>query len=510
MDHEHVAAERSRFKEWVDGHQGLWTHLHVSCLALRLGAEWVALKMRVVLTDRPRCQPPAGAPLVSTNDVLAIRVSLGIEKLGDLLDASEKGVLTPGVLPGVDRIIHTSCPPGTPPSQSRYSESLEPAVPTDAPDEEEMRCWPHARLELPSTYLASWGERQPWFGKLEGIDRRFRSEGFGSLAGLGRRIRAGHFNNESIPNLVSETVETIFFAPLMVRLRGVHHDRESRKVTADVEMSPGIRRHDVRVAVVSNDVRTWIKPKRVLGTKRRKSMMVARGLPIGTATVYLTYEPIGEVGKMGLVIEPPPRPWALLAALRDVDPELGLLREGLVATAPQVHGKHDHGAEFERAIHVLLSACGYSGVWWGRGGKLRSPGNIQAGAEADLLMFSKERNELLIVECTTTATGGDKVHKLVGRSLRVGDAVRCAFEKDTPNVRAVFAFSVPRSQVPPAARGALRDNGAGLLAKEDALELLDMLEKGRTANEISERIDRLFDDDIPRSPVRARRTRRAR
>jgi len=122
-------------------------------------------------------------------------------------------------------------------------------------------------------------------------------------------------------------------------------------------------------------------------------------------------------------------------------------------------------------------------------------------------MFSKGRNELLVVECATSATGGDKVHKLVGRSLRISNAVRRVLEKDTPNVRAVFAFSVPKSQVPPAARGALHDNGAGLLAKEDALELLDMLEKGRTAKEISEKIDRLFDDETSQSRVGVRRTR---
>lgn len=494
MADEGEVPEVNRLRDWIEQFPGLWTHVHFTGLALRFHEQWVIVAASAILSDRERRNPPVGVPIVKASRVLAIRTSLPIETLDQLLIAGVNGVLRAGDPLKLEHDLFLTSPPGSRPQWADFREFVRPTALPYQFETNTIDTWPHAELQFKGPSLSDWLKNDPGaYRSLELEDRRFPRYGHGSLATFVHRLGLKKTDEGHFDSLWRQQVVFKVAAPIFARLHAVPFDRDRQSLFADVELGPTVLRSKASVAVVSDDPHTWVRSKRTRSRRKRVRILIARGLPAGKATVHLSVDPIGEVGKLEADIEPPPRPWPLLHALRGPTGDLALIREGIQAGQPSTPSKWDPASEFDRAIHLLLSALGYSAVWWGTG-KVRPPRGFQVGAEADQLAYSTTRNEILVVESTIVATGGDKVHKLVGRTLALRDRLNEEMKRDAPPVRALLALPVPRTQVPPATKGALRDNGAGLLSRDEALGLLDLMSAGEPPEKVDAVIDRLFTD----------------
>jgi hypothetical protein len=503
VEESRIVSNRRRFVDWVAEFSALWTHIHLTVLALRCEGKLIAVGSTVVLADEAECSKPRGVPIVETPDVLAFRVPLAIHELDRLLDAVSGGVLKADMVPGLREPVFFACPAGDLPKEAQYQPHHKGTV---GPWEllGTWGRWPRAELLFTGQSLADGSKSDVLYTHLESVDRRFPKEGHGSLGiftsrlGL-RETGSGHFDG-----LWRYATTVRFVAPLFVRLDGAHLDRERQTLSADVEVGRRVPRDRVYLSVLSNDLETWIPARQLGGRGRHVSVILARGLPFGTATVHLTFDPAGQIGEETVEIKPPPRPWPLAHALRKMTDDLNLVREGLNAMPAKDGQAHDPGAEFDRAIHMLLASLDYASVWWGTGRKVRPPRALQPGAEVDSLAYHRRRNEFLVVECTIGHTGGDKIHKLVGRSLLLNDWLKDVYGSDVPMVRPVLAVAIPESQVPPATLGALRENGAALLSLDRAQALLKALDSGQSPEEVDEMLDRLFAPRTVSGPRRMR------
>ena len=153
--------------------------------------------------------------------------------------------------------------------------------------------------------------------------------------------------------------------------------------------------------------------------------------------------------------------------------------------------------EFERGVTMLFSLLGYSAFWWTR--KLPGPPGANKGMNLDVLLVRENQDDVLVVECTTDQCSDAKVNKLHGRAQGIRGSLDRVFGKNSIQLRALLCIGQPGAQIAPSVTGAVKTNRGGLMSECDALELLDMVARGDSRQEVAQRFERLFYSDEPNS-----------
>jgi hypothetical protein len=481
MDEADPARQKAaNFSDWVRTFAHLWSHIHVSALAVRVEQDWVAIRMTAVLADEEQGNPPWGLPFVDEDRIMAFRCALPNSGLEPLLNQAIVGQLDSSSIPGLDRVIRLSVPGlgMKNPSFDVYSDSSGVTLLSSSGTRAEFTL----QSEAPSS-----GPVEPWkaYGGIEQAERRFVRRAHGTLSRLGAALGLRIEKTAHIGNVWSSPLLTVFVAPIPARIAGLVHVRDKDLVRANIELGPLIPREHVTLAFRPDDHSAWFPPKSVRSRRRRIDVEVARRPPPGAAEVSLCIEPWGEVAKAGLTIDPPLKTWPFQFALCSIDPNNDLIAQGMA---------EGQGVTYERAVSALLALLGYAPVWWGPSKKkdLPPPTEAQPGATPDIYAWNEAKRELLIVEVTTGVIGSDKVTKLAGRTQRAQNRLIDVLGASAPRVRAVLAAGDPAGDLAPAAAASLEENGAGTLGRDVALELLRMIRLGCTREEVDDVFDQVF------------------
>jgi hypothetical protein len=344
----------------------------------------------------------------------------------------------------------------------------------------------------------SAGPNEPWKGYeiVEEAERRFIRHAHGSLGRLGAALGLRIDKTTHIGTVWSSPLLALFVAAIPARIADTVHLREKDTVRVVVELGHLVPRDRVSLAFRPDDHRAWFPPKAIRSRRPRIEVDVASRPPPGTAEVSLSLDPWGEIARTTLIVTPPFKVWPFQLALSFIDPENSLLTEGLA---------QGEGVTFERAIAALFALMNYAPVWWGpQTKKLLSPTEAQPGATPDIYAWNAAKNDLLIVEVTTGVIGSDKVNKLAGRTQKARNRLQDVLGALAPPARAVLATGHQGRDLAPAAAASLQENGAGVLGRDIAMRLLDMIRQGCTIEEV----DKIFEGVFPGSHRRKRGGRR--
>ncbi len=473
------ATNLHKFLQWLR-EQRIWTHALVSGIAMKLGTDWVAVWTRTVLADSPSFASPLGKPVIQTEGVLAFRVVAPLSELRRLLLDAWSGEIPAGRLRHLKVPIKTWCPPGKRPGRISLDRQLSAAW--SKANENNPEGWPRLQLDWEGGRIADWaGNDHGRHELLSKAEQLFKTHGFGTIAELGTKLVFRHNSTDCVYSVSKH----LLCAPLLARLTSTEHDRERNVIVATVEVGRRVRRGLLRIRLVQSDGRP---PRAALRIPRGKGTSVRIEIfdpSEGGAEVSLSYEGIGEISSMAVNVLPRLKPWPRLTAISTIDPNLARIRLDVASKNADQH---------ERGIALLFGLLGYASFWWTR--DLPQPTGSASGRHAqDLMVFSREDTKCLVVECKTEWTKDSRINTLVGRANAMTERLKAASPAEHPWTRAVLAVSCPRVEVPNAIRENLRLNRAGLLAVDDATDLIDMMVKGFPEKEVMERFEKVFSYD---------------
>jgi hypothetical protein len=466
-----------RFLRWIWAHRRVWSHLHMSGLAVRLDGLWITLWTKTVLADAAAVSSPLGRPVVVADDVIAFRIAVPINHYAALMADIWRGEIPAGRLRHVGVPLTTWCPPGVPPSSIGFSDRLSSSW--SDPKKDGPEGWPRLEIDWGAGQLSLWaGNDAARYEKLGSIDRRFKAQRFGTIAELGSKLGFPHHANE----FIYAPAKHWFSAPLPARLVSVMQDRAKNLLVASLEVGRLVSRDMLRVGLSQADGRPPRPALSVHPGRRRLVPIRIKNPAEGQAEVSLVYGDLGEIESLKTEVKPRFKPWPRSAVLSLIDPGLARLRADVTSTKPDEH---------ERGVSLLLELLGYASMWWTQ--KLPQPAGSRSGKHAqDLVAFSNGNRHCLVVECKTDWLTEAKINTLVGRANAVAHRLENSSPGDSPWTRALLVVARPRHEIPRAVSEAIRKNQAGLMTIDDAVELLDAIEEGVPPREVHEKFENLF------------------
>lgn len=476
------AGNLRRFVHWIREHR-IWTHVHVSGIAVKLDGDWVTVWTRTVLADTPKVETPLAKPVVATEGVLAFRLAAPLSDLATLLSDARKGEVPANRLRRLDVPLKTWCPPGKKPGHLSFDRRLTASWLTNEVDDSEG--WPRVESTWQGGQVSDWAANDLLkYEYLTRIEQLFKTQGYGTIAELGTKLGFRHHSSDFIHTSTKHSLS----APLLARLTSVEHDRERDVIVAIMETGTRLRRGLLRLRLVQSDGKPPRAAWRIPRSKGRFVSVEIPGPSEGGAQVSLSYEGLGEISSLTLSVRPRLRPWPRLSAISMIDPDLARIRKDVASKNPDEH---------ERGTSLLLELMGYASFWWTRA--LAQPAASANGRHAqDVMAFSRSDDRCLVVECKTDWTKDSKINTLVGRANSMIERLKQDSADESPWTRALLVVSCPRHETPNAIRENLRLNRAGLLTVEDATELLDMMTKGFPEKEVLDRFEKVFAlDEMP-------------
>jgi Holliday junction resolvase len=463
---------------WVRRHEPVWTHVHLTGIAVRIGGDWIAIWTRVALADSPPGRSLLGKSVVRSDGVLAFRVGAPVGELRTILSEIGRGEITARRLGRSVGSVRTWCPPGASPTGLSFSDYVNSAYmgsKTEGPDG-----WPRVELDLRGGALAQWaGEKTERFEYLAGVERRFKALRFGSIGELASRLGFRYASSD----FIYAQSQSSFAAPLPARLVSAEHDRTRNVIAVVLEVGPRVSRSRMGVGLAQVDGRPPPPEIQVPDSKTRFVRIKIPNPSEGAAEIFLTYRDLGVIGSLKVEVKPGRKPWPRCAVLSLIDPGFKQIREDLASTKPELH---------ERGTALLLETLGYAAVWWTRG--LPQPKGSRSGKHAqDIVAFSGHNSECLVVECKTDWLSEAKINTLVGRANAVAHVLERESTADAVRTRALLVVARPRHETPRAVTDAVRRNRAGLMALDDATDLLEMVEQRLPLKVVRDRFEGLFE-----------------
>lgn len=477
------ASNLRKFCRWLRAHGDMWSHLTVSGIAVRTrGEEWQALWLSIVLSDSPAGPGVLSSPVVKEDDIMAFRVDADSTRIRQILRYAIRGTIPAGELPGIPLEMRVALPTSN--SESGYlSFSERNSVSYTA--REAAGGWPCGVLQMDNGSLIDWKDgHQERHARLSKAERLFVVNYPGTLAELARRLGPARDGGNAIWDA---RAGVLIVAPLLAKIHSMAYDRDADVLRVQVKFGRLVRRGRFKLVVGwatnsrSADIRGFG------GSEGIEEICLSQPTP-GPATVALFLDGFGDVETQTYEVRSPHKLWIASVAVSLVDPNHERLRMDLQSA---------NADEFERGVTMLFSLLGYSAFWWTR--KLSGPSGVNKGMNLDVVLVREDQDDVLVVECTTDQCSDAKVNKLHGRAQKVRGSIDQSFEKNTIKVRALLCISQPREQIAPSVTGAVKTNHGGLISQSDALELLEMVARGDSRQEVMQRFERLFYSDEPNS-----------
>jgi hypothetical protein len=248
------------WRAWVDGHAGLWTHIHLSGLVLWHRDEWRFISGTVVLAVENECEPPRGLEPLWPREVCAYRVSVPIENLRAILDGLTANDWTNQV-PGLDGAIRF-VPPAS--DEPLSPSSGEPRL--EAPNfglevvRSENR-WPRYTVDFQGPTL----ENLVGTGRqadLAALDKKLKGRGKPGLSGLAQHFGCVTGSSDRVADIWKRQTSIRLVAPLLCQFESIEWNESRSALMASVDVDRGVPRG--RVGVVVHDPKTVGFPDPVL------------------------------------------------------------------------------------------------------------------------------------------------------------------------------------------------------------------------------------------------------
>jgi hypothetical protein len=473
----------NRYLEWVEQRKELWTHVHLSSVALKVGGAWFSVAGGVTLSPSPTTDRVAD-PIMEWDDACRLYLSGPVSLLQDLVEDVRTGAIPASRVPGLDRTLLIQSPFGTPYTDEGGTELTGPGVRAYGAGD-----WLRFDSRLRGAEVAKlYPAQQEAHEAIERANKVSEGLGHGTIAeicdDLGLRdLLGGSFN-------ASTWVAFRFQARTPFRLVECKQDDARERVVATVEIPASVPRTGGKLVYRQSGHPPRSVPIPTGGPT--VTAVVAEQPPVGDAEVMLVYAGM-KVSSEKITVRPPLRTWPVVVAVAALDDQLGLLREGLSGADAMRH---------ERAVAHLLGLLGFSSFWWGPNTmqkKLPLPKDAP-----DVVLCSNDQQLVVVIECTTEEPPDKKLRYLVDRTRGVATALTSALKEDAPFIRPLLALARPRKNVPQSLFDSLEADGAGLMTLEDSADLLEMVERGVPRVELMNRFEDLFRrrDSLFRGPTK--------